>query len=58
MNQSTRRNDRKASQLEHIKQKLKKFQLGDGKFNKAYKKKLSLVKSLKNLKKRITRKGL
>tara|TARA_R110002074_G_scaffold2469_8_gene14247 strand:+ start:88 stop:264 length:177 start_codon:yes stop_codon:yes gene_type:complete len=58
MNQLTRRNDRKASQLEHTKQRLKKFQLGDRKFNKAYKKKLSLVKSLKNLKKRITRKGL
>ena len=43
-----------------IKQKLKnlKDRDGEGKTLKAYKKKISLVKSLKNLKKRMERKGL
>ena len=59
MNKKTRMNERKAAQLEHIKEKLKRLttENGSGKTNKAYKKKLSLVKSLKNLKKRIVRKN-
>ena len=61
MNQKTRRNERKAAQLEHTKKKLKDIHIkpkkGQLKTKKAYKKKLSLVKSLKNLKKRICRKG-
>ena len=59
MNKITRRNERKAAQLEHTKQKLKKLteDNGSGKTHKAYKKKKSLVKSLKNLKKRIIRKN-
>jgi len=58
MNKTTRRNERKAAQLEHIKKKLKRLtkENGNGKTHKAYKKKKSLVKSLKNLKKRIIRK--
>lgn len=60
MKQKTSRNVKKAAQLEHIKQKLKnlKDRDGEGKTLKAYKKKKSLVKSLKNLKKRMERKGL
>jgi hypothetical protein len=59
MNKITRRNERKAAQLEHTKKKLKKLteDNGFGKTHKAYKKKKSLVKSLKNLKKRIIRKN-
>ena len=59
MNKVTRRNERKAAQLEHIKQKLKRLveENGSGKVQKAYNKKKSLVKSLKNLKKRIIRKN-
>ena len=60
MNKITRRNERKAAQLEHTKKKLKDIKIkpksGQLKYKKAYKKKLSLVKSLKNLKKRIIRK--
>ena len=60
MNKKTRRNERKAAQLEHTKKKLKDIHIkpkkGQLKTKKAYKKKLSLVKSLKNLKKRICRK--
>jgi hypothetical protein len=53
----TRRNERKASQLQHIKDKLYEMkQYGSINDIKSYKKKLSLVKSLKNLKKRIIRK--
>jgi len=60
MKKKTRRNERKATQLEHTKKKLKRLttENGSGKTQKAYKKKLSLVKSLKNLKKRISRKGI
>ena len=60
MKKTTSRNVKKATQLEHIKQKLKnlKDRDGEGKTLKAYKKKISLVKSLKNLKKRMERKGL
>ena len=59
MNKTTRRNERKAAQLEHTKKKLKRLtkENGNGKTLKAYKKKKSLVKSLKNLKKRIIRKN-
>ena len=60
MNKITRRNERKAAQLENTKKKLKDIKIkpksGQLKYKKAYKKKLSLVKSLKNLKKRIIRK--
>ena len=62
MNKNTRRNERKAAQLEHTKKKLKDIHIkpkkGQLKTKKAYKKKLSLVKSLKNLKKRICRKRI
>ena len=62
MNKVTRRNERKAAQLEHTKKKLKDIHIkpkkGQLKTKKAYKKKLSLVKSLKNLKKRICRKRI
>ena len=62
MNKVTRRNERKAAQLEHTKKKLKDIKIkpkkGQLKTKKAYKKKLSLVKSLKNLKKRICRKRI
>ena len=59
MNKKTRRNERKAAQLKHTKKKLKRLtkENGNGKTLKAYKKKKSLVKSLKNLKKRIIRKN-
>tara|TARA_Y100001951_G_scaffold3039_1_gene2077 strand:+ start:148 stop:399 length:252 start_codon:yes stop_codon:yes gene_type:complete len=62
MNKKTRRNERKATQLEHTKKKLKDIKIkpksGQQKYKKAYKKKLSLVKSLKNLQKRIVRKEI
>ena len=62
MNKNTRRNERKAAQLEHTKKKLKDINIkpksGQLKYKKAYKKKLSLVKSLKNLQKRIVRKEI
>ena len=59
MNKTTRRNERKASQLQHIKEKLYEMkQYGSINNIQSYKKKLNLVKSLKNLKKRIIRKGL
>lgn len=62
MNKITRRNERKAAQLEHTKRKLKEIKIkpknGQSKYKKAYKKKLSLVKSLKNLQKRIVRKEI
>jgi len=62
MNKKTRRNERKAAQLEHTKKKLKDIKIkpksGQQKYKKAYKKKLSLVKSLKNLQKRIVRKEI
>ena len=62
MNKITRRNERKAAQLEHTKKKLKEIKIkpksGQSKYKKAYKKKLSLVKSLKNLQKRIARKEI
>ncbi|SVB89218.1 uncharacterized protein METZ01_LOCUS242072 [marine metagenome] len=62
MNKKTRRNERKAAQLEHTKKKLKDIKIkpksGQQKYKKAYKKKLSLVKSLKNLQKRIIRKEI
>ena len=60
MKKKTSRNVKKATQLEHTKQKLKELKdgVGEGKTLKAYKKKTSLVKSLKNLKKRMERKGL
>jgi hypothetical protein len=59
MNRHTRRNEKKTAQLEHTKKKLHNLtrKSGDGKTHKAYKKKVSLVKSLKNLKKRIIRKN-
>ena len=60
MNKITRRNERKAAQLEHTKKKLKDIHIkpksGQSKYKKAHNKKLSLVRSLKNLKKRIIRK--
>ena len=62
MNKKTRRNERKAAQLEHTKKKLKDIKIkpksGQQKYKKVYKKKLSLVKSLKNLQKRIIRKEI